>query len=436
MLELATPILDVPDDPALPGLTDHAQPDGMLRVCREALEPMTNGASAIWERCIPTEAVYQPGRSCRIAYQLYRERWIRPEIVYARWSRTDHLHASAVRAGPPDAPFELYKFPSDRRMPQIGSMHEPCWLRDASESWVRQWLGDGRWADEGWRCTPIRYVPESRLACQLKGRWVGEDLERCVRAYVRMARQNHVEEQSSRLRMLQARAATLGFDVPHVLGDVPHRHLLATELIRGTTLWDAGDGEGPNVIRNVSGTLAAIRRAAVDGCAARDSAVTPETMLEELSAAVPGLAGLCEELRGWSWDAPPNPGPGEWVHGNLHSGQVLLSNDRVWVVDWERAGLGDPTQDITNLAVEFESRELAADAHSSLGSAWAEACVEGWRAAGGTFHASSAPWWAARAYVLRAWGLMRRLRPGWSRLVGLSLQRAANVYRFGCGWIT
>jgi aminoglycoside phosphotransferase (APT) family kinase protein len=436
MIETAPPTLELPNDPALPGLTESAQPERMLALCREAFDRATRGRSRRWERGTVSEAIYQPGRACRIAYHLHAPEAIRPDIVYARWANDERRHASAVLARRSGLPIELYRFPRDRRMRQVRSMQRKDWLRAESGRWIKEWLGPGKWDDDDWRCSPIKYVPESRLVARLKGRWVGGSGERWVRAYVRVTRRDDAAEQVAKLRDLEDCAKALEFRVPHVLGVVPDAHLMATEFIRGQSLREACEADGTAILPNACGRLASIHKAMpvyLTDSKSVDLAVSSECMLDDLEAAVPGSSPACGNLRRWSERKPAEPAQRKFVHGDLHAGQVLFEGDQMWVVDWDRAGWGDPAQDLTNLAVEFESRALDSDGNDA--DELAAECVAGWRGAGETIDAQSIEWWATRAYVLRAWGLMRHLRPGWQAKSGQLLERAVQTQEHGVMWI-
>ena len=70
-------------------------------------------------------------------------------------------------------------------------------------------------------------------------------------------------------------------------------------------------------------------------------------------------------------DAPIRP-----CHNDLLSANFIVDGDRLWIVDWEYAGMGDPFFDLGNFAV---NHELDADGEQTLldayGSEDAEALV-------------------------------------------------------------
>lgn len=453
--------LQVPRDPRLPGLTDAAQPEQMLELCRAHLTNVPSAQRDAWTDCAVMDAVYQPGRACRIAYALNADDDERPEIVYARWSRERRMHASAVRVRLERGWVDLHRYPRDRRMRAVRSMQRDDWLRHASRQWFCEWLGEGAFADEGWRCTPIKYVPESRLVCRLKGRWQNSSGEQWVRAYVRMTRRDDAARQLERLRTIEAALSRTdcGISVPHVLGVVDEKHLIATEFVRGVTLRDAAANEGPRLLARVSAALAAMGRAigpdSIHQFPLNQPAVAPAAMLADLHQALPASHHACVALAAWRDSRPALPRRAGLVHGDLHSRQVILKGGRTCVVDWERAVLGDPTQDIANLAAEFDAAALLAAAAAQRGCAaalstfqsqlsqshpaarehWAPLCMQAWREAGGLFDSSTVRWWMVRAFVLRAWGLQRHLRCGWPDAAAALLERAAQTQQNGLDWL-
>lgn len=456
-----TPALQVPRDPQLPGLTDAAQPEHMLEWCRAHLTNVPPARREAWTDCTVMDAVYQPGRACRIAYALRVGDDDRREIVYARWSPDRRTHASAVRVRLPRGFVDLHRFPRDRRMRAVRSMQRDGWLREAAERWFREWRGDGAFASDGWRCSPVKYVPESRLVCRLKGRWLSSSGEMWVRAYVRMTRRNDAASQFELLHAMEAALArsNCGISVPHALGVIDNKHLLATEFVRGVTLWNAATIEGPQLLQCVSAALAAAALAIKPGGNLRFSqnqpAVTPAAMLADLHQALPASHHACVALAAWRDSRPPSPRRAGLVHGDLHSRQIILKGSRTCVVDWERAGIGDPTQDIANLAAEFDAAAHLATASLQRGCAaahsaslppyheaestsledWARICVQSWRSAGGLFDADTVRWWAVRAYVLRAWGLLRHLRCGWPQEAVALLERAVLAQHGNIDWM-
>jgi len=429
--------MDIPEDPAMPGLSRCAQPELMLENVRTAVADLGAPESADYNDCTPTEAIYQPGRACRIAYALNVRGIDRPEVVYARWPAESRTYASAIRVESGGESFDLFRYPRDRRLRQIRAMRREDWLIKASAEWFKRKYGAGHFTPESWRCSPIKYVPESRLVCRLKGEWESLAGAKWCRAYVRISRRNNAADQSELLSRLGAALndAACGLAVPESLGAVPRQHLLATEFIRGRTLRDAVACASGEEVAEACRKLASISRLKIDlaSVPAGDDRVKPVSMLADLHAVLPPASGSARTLDLWARTQPARPQVDALVHGDLHAGQVIQKNELLFVVDWDACRLGDPTQDITNLAAEIEfATRLTGDAASSHDIA--AACVQAWRTAGGVFNTRSARWWATHALVLRAWGLLRHLRPGWREAASRLLERASEVYSGGADW--
>ncbi len=429
--------VDIPDDPALPGLPRCAQPETMLEMVRTATAGLGAQESADYTDCSLTEAVYQPGRACRIAYALSVRGIDRPEIVYARWPAESRTYASAIRVESGGDSFDLFRYPRDRRLRQIRAMRRDDWLIEASAEWFRRKLGDGRFTPESWRCSPIKYVPESRLVCRLKGAWETKAGTKWCRAYVRMSRRSNAEDQAELLNQLATvlKDADCGLAVPGALGALPAHHLLATDFIRGRILRDALVSGSGQDIAEACRRLAFISRLKIDLASApvTGERAAPLTMLADLYSVLSATPGSSRTLDHWARTQPARPQVDALVHGDLHAGQVIQKNELLFVVDWDACRLGDPTQDITNLAAEFEyATRLTAGAACSRDIA--AVCVEAWRTAGGVFNTRSARWWATHAFVLRAWGLLRHLRPGWRDAASRLLERSSEVYSGGADW--
>jgi len=429
--------VDIPDDPAMPGLSRCAQPDQMIEHVRTAVADLGTQESTDYSDCSLTEAVYQPGRACRIAYALTVRGNDRPEIVYARWPAEVRTHASAIRVESGGDSFDLFRYPRDRRLRQVRAMRRDDWLMEASAKWFARKYGEGRFTPESWRCSPIKYVPESRLVCRLKGEWESKIATRWCRAYVRISRRNNAEDQAEVLRQLATvlNDADCGLAVPESLGAVSRHHLLATEFIRGRMLRDAISCASGQEIADACRKLASLSRLKINlaSVPARGVRLEPQSMLSDLFSVLSPTPGSSRTLDLWARTQPAAPQVDALVHGDMHAGQVIQKNELLFVVDWDACGLGDPTQDITNLAAEIEYGTRLTRGSASSDDIAAN-CVSAWRSAGGVFNTRSARWWATHAIILRAWGLLRHLRPGWRGASSRQLERASEIYSGGADW--
>ncbi len=427
--------LDLPTDAALPGLS-IASPDRMLEALRGSPLLATAEERGAWQSCTMMEAVYQPGRACRIAYALGpHDESERRDLLYARWDPQSRPHESAVQLWADGTSFDVFRYPRDRRMRQIRSMHRDAWLRKASEQWFRRVWGDGHFSDDGWRCTPIKYVPESRLVCRLKGDWTGAGDDRWARAYVRISRRNDAESQYHSLRNICEALAGPESKVtaPYPLGCMPSRHLLAAEFVRGRSLKELALDRSSDEVVSICRRLATLHqfRPDVGRHGAESEPMQMDDMLSDLAAGLPDGTDACNDLTSWSARHPLPPKSTGLVHGDLHCGQIIVRADRVCVVDWDRATIGDGTQDILNLALELAEAPWLQTDSCHIGGKLASACVDAWRSAGGPWNVGAVRWWAVRSLVLRAWGLMRHLRPDWPSASRRLLEHAQRMWHDG-----
>lgn len=430
-------VVDIPDDPAMPGMSHCAQPERMLELVTAAAENLVDEERTDYSNCTLTEAVYQPGRACRIAYTLSVPGGERPEMVYARWPAEKRAHASAIRVGPDGEAFDLFRYPRDRRLRQVRAMRREDWLTEASAAWFSKQHGMGRFTHGSWRCSPIKYVPESRLVCRLKGEWATKGGKKWCRAYVRISRRNNAVDQFELLNRLTIALndCNCGLAVPTPLGIVPRQHLFATDFIRGRVLRDAIAGARFDEIIAGCHTLSAISRLRIDIAEVPPAGdrLDPMVMLGDLKSVLPLPDGSAHTLDLWASTQPTRPRVDALVHGDLHAGQIIQKHENLFVVDWDACHLGDPTQDIMNLAAEIEySTRLMRD--ESTANDLAATCVAAWRSGGGSLNSLAARWWATHAFVLRAWGLLRHFRSGWRGASIRLLERAAEIYSGGAAW--
>jgi thiamine kinase-like enzyme len=98
-------------------------------------------------------------------------------------------------------------------------------------------------------------------------------------------------------------------------------------------------------------------------------------------------------------------------HNDLLSANFIDDGERLWIVDWEYAGMGDPYFDLANFAA---NHELDADGEAALKAALAEPPADG------------GLWTGPKVAVRMAARLGRKVRPqrGWDylRKLGHSLQ--------------
>jgi Phosphotransferase enzyme family len=146
-------------------------------------------------------------------------------------------------------------------------------------------------------------------------------------------------------------------------GDVPE--VVRTNVERGWMLMRQLPGRSPRGPEALVGmrTAARVQRA----WAGRESELASfgcrHRGLDELRTEAPQLAPLCDELEGLGI-------PDTIVHGDLHQGNMLVSDHRTSVIDWSDAAIGHPFLDLAPvLWIGDRQRDDLAEAYIE---AWAD----------------------------------------------------------------
>jgi aminoglycoside phosphotransferase len=140
------------------------------------------------------------------------------------------------------------------------------------------------------------------------------------------------------------------------LGDVPE--VVATDGDRGWILMRELPGASARGEQAGEGvrTAARIQQAWAGRADELRSLGCPGRELDQLRAESPSLVHLCDRLA-------EHELPDSIVHGDLHHGNMFVSGDRVAVIDWSDAAVGNPLLDLaTVLFVGDKKREPIVDA--------------------------------------------------------------------------
>jgi aminoglycoside phosphotransferase (APT) family kinase protein len=164
----------------------------------------------------------------------------------------------------------------------------------------------------------------------------------------------------------------------------PERHGLRAEYVRGDAAEGAGaeqrDGADATRLGAPPDGAAAARWSRLGEILARAHAAEPppglpprgpaaalEAAVRQVGLAVHSGDGFTEWLERrferWKLLGRPAGAPGAaLVHGDLHPGQIVWRGAPV-ILDWERAGAGDPEEDLGNLAAHLHWRSGPGAAH-------------------------------------------------------------------------
>lgn len=165
---------------------------------------------------------------------------------------------------------------------------------------------------------------------------------------------------------LLASVAAAGFAPPLVLCD-PSSRLLVTRFVSGRH-WSREDTRSPGNLRRIGETLrrlhalplaSGVRR--LDFAAQASNLQTELARLEPVDAGVRSVAQeAIEALTGRETEVT-------LCHNDLHHLNVLDDGDRLWLVDWEYGGCGNPAFDLAGLFCLHDAtrvqRETVLDAY-------------------------------------------------------------------------
>lgn len=138
------------------------------------------------------------------------------------------------------------------------------------------------------------------------------------------------------------------------------------------------------------------------------------TMLDMLGGAGVASAGEIDGTEARLLAIAPDGTGGRFVHGDLHLGQCLLSEEHLQIIDFERSGRGDPSQDLGNLLATLQAWRLGEPSLSPKILAFEERLLATCMREGLT--RESLPFFRARALLELATLPIRRLKPEWPSL--------------------
>lgn len=362
-------------DPALPGLATLLDPEALAAVLGKTLGPLdaaelrvpylrykpgTNGLVTIH---LPRQSdfplgyakAHPPGRADKLAkahQRIVRSAAVLPLVP----ALADPAKAS------PFAPsrwvvealgLEVNLFPNDNKLFGLERVTSVAWATEL----VRRALADDQL--EVTQIHPLAYKPERRWVA----RWDLSDHRHLV---AKTCTPNDYPATKSRAQLTGRDAAAVG---PKLVGHRDRYHTLLLEWTDGTPLpeaWRRPDFS-PHRLREVGTTLAAFHRRP---CPSHSASAAPSSRTDEvldleqtLVLYLPHLGPELDRvlrqglLPRWRSHASASILHG-WCHGDFHSRQVLLDEDRVALLDFDEARLDDPAADLGDFLASLEVATL------------------------------------------------------------------------------
>ena len=414
-------------DRELPGLATLLDPDAFLEVVQRA------APGARLDRARPRYVRYKSGTNCLVAYRLEGEGG--PIDVYAKahgWDAPAKLDKAAERRGVggalgrsrfaiDDRGIVVSVFPNDSKLAALGRLGDHAARRRLLSRILpeREGLWDGA-------LETLRYKPERRYVARLAAPdgtrvalklYTEADFARANRNAKSCSARSH--RSPDRLRL------------PERVGKLTPHAALALEWIEGETLSEAiAAGRGEACAR-VGEALASLHARLGPELPQRtrdaDAALAAELALS-LSQLWPPHARRAAALAvRIASDLPRDAGGLCMVHGDFYDRQVILCEDRVAILDLDRAAHATPLVDLGS----FIARLLR---HSALGELAeprlreaARALLEGYQAARGEPIPDGLAAYTALALLQLAAEPFREHAPDWPDRIAALLGRAEVV---------
>ena len=324
---------------------------------------------------------YRPGQSCTILFKVEHESGAgsRTTSLYAKCLTEDEFESAAKLAAGrrwvagalldeplimSDCRTIMYEFPNDARLRAIRAIANPNRLaRDVGELLSR--ANDGRETVAGKPATlsPLRYKPESRLVVRYESYWTdsatGEETTTPI--VLRFDRRSRSEDTIGvTQRLSRALASELSIAVPKLLFHTTPGGFVGFEWIDGEKLSDLLKmPECHSALAKTARALAVLHTCADQRLPVR----SPTDHFGQARVKSHPLRGCSDEITKRVDEVLRNLtaavkrtaiGRTGFVHGDFHQGQVLLSGDRTYVVDLDRAYTGETVADVGNFVAQIE----------------------------------------------------------------------------------
>ena len=449
-----TPDRRVPDDDQLPQLARLFDVEAMSRHIESAWTPQghaepSESAGRVLS-CEIERVKYRPGRNCVVGYRvrmrLPRERAAfdgslqpRPARIatrricaamyplaeaeqrYAR-ARQRAAHEDRV-ALLPDHGLLLWQFPVDRKLAALPRLADPRWLRSSRLPQLVEARWGLGWQIEGVRSRLVSYFPDH--AATLQARLHLADVAAGRRRIWNVFGKVRYDDSGTRIFDAMRRLCD---SAACVAGDVGYARPIAVDAADRILWQDGVDAPTLDAVLDDQGGSASLWQRVTRAVAALHASdldlpvvTTRESLLAEigrardvLARAVPQESTRVRELADRLIAAAAEFGMAAdaTLHGDLHSKNLLIGADRVFIIDLDRIGRGPALADLGSLLAETVLRDcLAANA---VDEARLEAIARGYAAASGRAIDGRELRWQLAAALLRerAYRCVTSLKPG------------------------
>lgn len=364
-------------DPQMPFLDMVRSRPMMKEFCRREVLPALWPGAKIAEVAIDS-MTYTPGRKCVILYSLASHEGSGLRWAVATFAKDDRLQgvyaehyaagANGTRgSGARSAKFlPAYRclvelFPMDWHLSALGQATNP---HEVAPLLARALPDAGSAPDWQPQVEVIRYRPHE--SCVLRYRLNGGSTEVIGKLY---RDQPKAERAWRALNDLHPQAAPAGVIVPQPLANEHGWNLILMERAPGVSMKRLVKEASVPAEAKGAARLAAAALAAYHGLRFEsDDVRSIQSELQKLRQraarlhlVAPALAGGVDALldRAELLADKLAPAKPSLIHGDCKPSQLLIDGGRVAVVDFDRAGLGDPAIDVGNFMAQFHKEALA-----------------------------------------------------------------------------
>jgi aminoglycoside phosphotransferase (APT) family kinase protein len=422
-------------DPGVPGLGVVLDAGAMV-----ALYARSGGAPG--ESARITYVRYKPGTSCLTSVDLDVGDSVQTFVARAfatdaggqaamRGAVTHAREAGALAYVDADHHVVLSAFPHDRAIPGLARLHDPA-LRARLYERLQLPTAAGSHAPRR-----LVYKPGRRYVAAV-------DVSGAPVAALKCSTMRDAERLGPIPSWLDGSAGVIAAPL---LAEHPRRAIRAMAWLPGTLLADrlTSVDDCRADVRRVGSALAALHAGPADGASA--SAINgwsrrPDpTDAQSLRAVVRDVAWLLpSEARRLTMLAdalvsasPPVPAGVAPIHGDFYAKQVLVEHDRIGLIDFDEATLGDPHLDLALFLAHLE-RDVCRGRLSESGAAQARtAFLEGYADAGGVCAPILLEGRLAEALLRLAPHPFRHREPAWPARIRALIDRAERAYERAYG---
>lgn len=419
------------------------------------LNDIKNSANCRVISCRPKHVRYQPQHSCTVLYEVGfvdTETKIENKIlIYARslpLKQFTRHQADLTRQSfgngiilksqiaVPELQAIFYEFPHDERLPQLRLLSATGDLKELLVRLLPERVMQGDWSiNDCSDISPLRYKPENRLIVRcrlsLKSKVTSEERTKdIILRFERQAGSGNAFTNTKDLR--EALCNDQNIEIPEPLFASEDYGLSAYEAIEAAKLSDMLRGESaPDAVKLAARAAAVLHSLDCAGLQKRNAMFHLEKVkraAEIIGRCIPFCRNIVIDIIESLNSLTSSGGDAHvgFVHGDYHQGQLLHRDGKTWVLDFDRAYIGDCTADIGCFLGQMKLLELRGRLphQSELARQFIEhyETSTGWKLI---------PEQIVFSMVLTLVGLAsrecRRLKPGWIDSVGIILNSSREI---------